>query len=198
MTGSIADREAALTSMIGALEGARNEAVKANEAKSQFLANMSHELRTPLNAIVGFGEMLHQEILGPLGRGALPRICRRHLRQRPAAAGAGLAHARSRRSRRPDGWSLERKPMSLREHSAAGGSGVRPSAEKAQSSRLIVHADPGAAADIEGDADKLRQALTSVLHNAVKFTPAGGEVHDLARAATPPEFSSAWRTPASA
>ena len=62
-----ADLEAALTSMIGALETARNEAVKANEAKSQFLANMSHELRTPLNAIVGFGDMLHHEILGPLG-----------------------------------------------------------------------------------------------------------------------------------
>jgi signal transduction histidine kinase len=67
MTKSIADRELALTSMISDLEIAKNSAIKANEAKSQFLANMSHELRTPLNAIVGFGEMLHQEILGPLG-----------------------------------------------------------------------------------------------------------------------------------
>src|SRR5260370_26081673 len=29
--------------------------------------NMSHELRTPLNAIIGFGEMMHREIMGPLG-----------------------------------------------------------------------------------------------------------------------------------
>jgi signal transduction histidine kinase len=40
------------------LEAARDEALKANRAKSVFLANMSHELRTPLNAIIGFADML--------------------------------------------------------------------------------------------------------------------------------------------
>src|ERR1700740_2864009 len=43
------------------------ELAKANRAKSMFLANMSHELRTPLNAIIGFGEMIHRQILGPIG-----------------------------------------------------------------------------------------------------------------------------------
>ncbi len=74
MTCSIAEREAALTSAIGALEVARNAAVRANEAKSQFLANMSHELRTPLNAIVGFSEMLHGVVLGPIGNKRYHRI----------------------------------------------------------------------------------------------------------------------------
>lgn len=40
---------------------ARDEAIGANQIKSQFLANMSHELRTPLNAIIGYSEMLEEE-----------------------------------------------------------------------------------------------------------------------------------------
>ncbi|WP_139134888.1 PAS domain S-box protein, partial [Magnetovibrio blakemorei] len=45
---------------------AKDEADQANQAKSAFLASMSHELRTPLNSIIGFAEMMHYEIKGPL------------------------------------------------------------------------------------------------------------------------------------
>lgn len=44
----------------------KTKAEQANIARSEFLASMSHELRTPLNAIIGYSEMMHNEILGPL------------------------------------------------------------------------------------------------------------------------------------
>ena len=49
------------------IKQAHMELAANNKGKTEFLANMSHELRTPLNAIIGFAEIMRDELLGELG-----------------------------------------------------------------------------------------------------------------------------------
>ena len=76
-----------------ALEIARKESERINNAKSRFLATMSHELRTPLNAIIGFSDMLSNDTI-ELDRGARARIRQADQRFRPSSAVGGQRHSR--------------------------------------------------------------------------------------------------------
>ncbi|HEY1615288.1 MAG TPA: ATP-binding protein [Rhizomicrobium sp.] len=174
MTRAIAERETALTGAMETAELARSQAVKANEAKSHFLANMSHELRTPLNAIVGFGEMLEQEVLGPLGSGRYLEYAR-HIRE----SGDHLRGLFERMLELADAGSrkldiaTDPVPASELLRSAAE---LHRSLAKKENIHLALHIAPDENASLRGDALKLRQAIANVIHNAIKFTPAKGTV----------------------
>ncbi len=174
MTHSIAEREHALRSAVEATDLARGEAVRANEAKSQFLANMSHELRTPLNAIVGFSEMLEQQVLGPVG---VPRYLE-YARDIHASG----EHLLGQVERMLDLAEAEAHRLAIASEHLRPGVILKDATDSLRhfADKSGVHValpdDADAWPSIEGDAAKLRQAFVNLLHNAIRFTPAGGSV----------------------
>ena len=174
MTRSIAERETALRGAVASLEIARNEAVKANEAKSQFLSNMSHELRTPLNAIIGFSEMIYRQLLGPINISRYGEYAR-HVYD----SGAHLlmqVEEMLALSQAADGdLTIERKRLKPGTLLTGSLTALWPAAEKA-SVKMEVLGEAVSWPAIDGDATRLQQSLTNIIHNAIKFTPAGGRV----------------------
>jgi signal transduction histidine kinase len=174
MLHAISERQMALESAVAALEHARDEAVRANDAKSQFLANMSHEFRTPLNAIIGFSEIIQSQMLGAVGDARYLsyahdiRESGRHLLSLIedildlAKVEAGKLH-------------VERERVRPNEVLDAALAMIRPLAAKADV-RIRVEGDCRAWPEILGDRVKLKQVLINLIGNAVKFTPAQGSV----------------------
>lgn len=151
---------------------ARDQAYRANQAKSQFLANMSHELRTPLNAIMGFSEVIRDHPLGPIGH---PRYAEyagdiydsgRHLLELVNTI-LDLAKIESGQ------FELDPEPVDMVAEIA---SVMRSFEIRAQRAGLSLVAASGDCPIIEADRRSVRQMLLNLISNAVKFTPSGGTV----------------------
>jgi signal transduction histidine kinase len=150
------------------------ELAKANRAKSMFLANMSHELRTPLNAIIGFGEMMHREIMGPMGVPAY-REYAQHIHD------SGL-HLLSLVEEMLDLAKVEAGKLQIDRVQTQPGSlltetltMLRMTAENT-GVEIVVEGDPSTWPVIDADPVKLKQVFSNLIGNAVKFTPPGGRV----------------------
>ncbi len=74
LADSLASAEKLLASRSAQLMAARDEALKANQAKNAFLSSTSHELRTPLNSILGFTQLLELSDLTGEDRESVQRI----------------------------------------------------------------------------------------------------------------------------
>jgi signal transduction histidine kinase len=150
------------------------ELAKANKAKSMFLANMSHELRTPLNAIIGFGEMMQHEILGPMGVPAYKEYAQ-HIHESGMHLLALVEEMLDLSKVEAGKLEIERAPIEPGTLLAESLMMLRPTADAANVA-IIVEGDPSAWPMFDGDRVKLKQVFVNLLGNAIKFTPAGGQV----------------------
>ena len=150
------------------------ELANANRAKSMFLANMSHELRTPLNAIIGFGEMIHREIMGPIGVTAYKDYAQ-HIHE------SGM-HLLSLVEEMLDLAKVEAGKLQIERVATRPGALLAESlimlSSTAEAARveIVVEGDPSTWPVLEGDPVKLKQIFVNLIGNAIKFTPAAGQV----------------------
>jgi PAS domain S-box-containing protein len=153
-----------------ALRDAKEEADRANHAKSDFLSRMSHELRTPLNSILGFGQLLDRQSPSEIQR---PRI--RYI----LSAGRHLLNLINEVldiSRIEAGTlQLSVEPVCVEEAIGEALDLMRPLAAE----RSITLANEGslkATTYVLADRQRLKQVLINLLSNAVKYTGVEGNV----------------------
>jgi signal transduction histidine kinase/EAL domain-containing protein (putative c-di-GMP-specific phosphodiesterase class I)/DNA-binding response OmpR family regulator len=151
----------------GELAVAKQAAEAANAAKSDFLAVMSHEIRTPLNGILALGDLL--------SRGDLPPRERRYA-DVIASSGRALLHVINDildfskvEAGKLDLEILPFDPVELVEGVAE--LFAAKAAEKHLD--LAAYVDP-TLGSLSGDAIRIRQVLSNLLNNAIKFTEVGG------------------------
>jgi PAS domain S-box-containing protein len=153
-----------------ALGQARQEADRANRAKSEFLSRMSHELRTPLNAILGFGQLLRLDDLTDQQRESVDQILRggRHL--------LGLINEVLDISRIETGsLALSREAVNVHELLTETIDLIRPLAAEREL-RIEVAPQNGCPGIVQADQQRLRQVLLNVASNAVKYNRHGGSI----------------------
>jgi len=145
------------------------QALAANRLKTEFLANISHELRTPLNAIIGYSELLLSQVYGELNQKQIDRLVRvntggKHLLE--------LINDVLDLSKIEAGqMEISLAPMSVSEVIYDALADITPQAE-AKGLKLILHLHPQLPT-IQADAQRIRQTMTNLLDNAVKFTQSG-------------------------
>jgi PAS domain S-box-containing protein len=149
------------------LARARDEAEAGTRAKSAFLANTSHEIRTPMNGVLGMADLLLETSLDTTQANYV------HTIHQSAEALLTIIDDILDLSKIEAGkLTLETSPLMLRAMLEDVARLLSPQAE-AKGLQLTVEVDPHLRSRVRGDGVRIRQVLTNLAGNAVKFTEAG-------------------------
>lgn len=149
---------------------AREQAETANRIKDEFLAVLSHELRTPMNPILGWAKLLQQGNLDAARASQAIATIERNAKLQVQLIDDLLDISRILRGK----LTLNSLPVSLTSVVSAAIDTVRLAVE-AKAINLNVNLSPDVG-QVLGDATRLQQVVWNLLTNAVKFTPAGGQI----------------------
>ena len=152
---------------VTAIEKSRKYEAAANTAKSEFLAKMSHEIRTPMNGIIGMTEALDQEVLTPTQKEYI-QILRKSADLLLNIIDDILDFSKIEAGK----MQLEEIPFKFREEVRVSLDLFKPIIEE-KKLELQLNIDSKVPENIIGDPFRLRQVLSNLISNAVKFTHEG-------------------------
>ncbi|MGF1551214.1 MAG: response regulator [Paracoccaceae bacterium] len=185
-----AEKLQALTRMLGErnaeLEIARERAEMASRAKSAFIANVSHEIRTPMSGVLGMSEILLESDLADRERSCAETI------HRSGRALLGVIDDVLDLSKIEAGrLEIAEAPFDPRTAVEEVATLLAPAAHE-KGIEILVRCAAALPSALLGDAGRVRQIVTNLAGNAVKFTAEGYVLIDVARA--PPEDGRpSWR-----
>ncbi len=169
----VATRTSELEEAKEQLNKALVDAERANQAKTEFLATMSHEFRTPLNAILGFSDVLHQQVFGPIGAERYKQYAAdihksgQHMLQLVndildlSAIEAGALE-------------MHKKPLDVFSVIQDVGAVCREIAS-AKDIRVVLHVSDGLP-NVLADERAAKQIIMNLVSNAVKYSAPGSEI----------------------
>ena len=158
--------------LVAELDRANGELLRANDAKSQFLGTVAHELRAPLHAIVVAAELVNDPPLGPLSPDQVTNL------------GATIESSGRHMVRLIDDLAdlarIEAGRMEIRPTEVVVGDVLAEVASSlaaiARAQRITLELPEGPGPRVVADPVRLRQILTNLVDNALKFTGRGGRV----------------------